>query len=603
MKTLQALCWVPAATLAFAGTALADQAITGAIRSAAGEKLEGVTVSAKREGSTITTAVYTDQAGRYVFPPLPEGRYRVWAQALGFETAHASPQNTAKASQDFALQPITDAEKAWRQLPSEAMVAALPADTPQDAFIKKVFTNNCTSCHSPSLTLQYRFDEDGWRKIIALMKMVPVTGVYPGPNAKPNQVLDRYQDQLAAYLARARGPGPSSMKVVTPPRPSGEATRALWTLYDLPWNEDSGLGGKAARDAGDDWSLGTHSKLGQLPHDGGMGLDGTIYFTSITANTKVSIGKIDPKTGALKMIKVDAANGNAAGSHGLARDAQGNFWFDINPGRRSLGKLDVKTDRITVYPTPASMSPVGGAVTIDIDGQGRVWASTTEGAVRFDPATEKFTEFKSLIPGRGPRGSGATYGAFADREGNGFWAQMAMDTVYRADAKTGEITAIRIPDASTPQLPAEERRFFETVSDANFSAPLFWSPGPRRGAVDKERGTLWVGNSWGASLAKIDTRTSKVTVVPMPEPTMQAYHAAIDGQHRVWANLWTSDRLVRYDPDHDNWTVFPLPVRGTEIRHISLHQADGKTYVVMPVYRTNQMGVLRVRDEKEIAGR
>jgi virginiamycin B lyase len=603
MKPLHALCLAPAVALALAGAASADEAITGAIRSAAGARLEGVSVSAKREGSTITTTVYTDKAGRYVLPPLPEGRYRVWAQALGFETAQGSVQNGAKASQDFALQPITDAEKAFRQLPSEAVVSALPDRTPHDAFMKKVFMNNCTSCHSPSFTLQYRFDNDGWKKIIALMKMVPVTGVYPGPNAKPNQVIDRYEDQLAAYLARARGPGASSMKTVTPKRPSGEATRAVWTLYDLPWNEDSGIGGKATRDAGDDWSQGTYSKVGQLPHDGGMGLDGTIYFTSITANSKVTIGKLDPKTGDLKMIKVDGANGNAAGTHGFARDAQGNFWFDVNPGRRSLGKLDVKTDQITVYPTPASMSPVGGAVTIDIDGKGRVWASTPDGVVRFDPATEKFTEFKSLIPGRSPRGNGGTYGVFADKAGNGFWAQMAMDTVYKADAATGEITPIKIPDAKTPPLPPEERRFFETVSDTTFSAPLFWSPGPRRGAVDKERGVLWVGNSWGSSLARIDTSTSKVSIVPMPDPTMQAYHAAIDSKHRVWANLWTSDRLVRYDPDHKSWTVFPLPVRGTEVRHISLHEADGKTYLVMPVYRTNQMGVLRVRDAKEVASR
>ena len=198
MKILHPLCVAPAAALVFAGAAMADETITGAVRSAAGLKLEGVTVSAKREGSTITTAVYTDKAGRYVFPPLPEGQYRVWAQAPGFETAWASLQNTAKATQDLALQPITDAEKAFRQLPSEAMVAALPDSTPHDAFMKKIFMNHCTSCHSPSLTLQYRFDDDGWKKIIALMQMVPVTGIYPGPDAKPNQVMDRYQDQLAA---------------------------------------------------------------------------------------------------------------------------------------------------------------------------------------------------------------------------------------------------------------------------------------------------------------------------------------------------------------------------------------------------------------------
>src|SRR5712671_6701357 len=60
----------------------ADQILAGAITARSGQKLEGVTVSAKREGSTITTSVYTDAAGAYVFPPLPAGKYRVWAQAL-----------------------------------------------------------------------------------------------------------------------------------------------------------------------------------------------------------------------------------------------------------------------------------------------------------------------------------------------------------------------------------------------------------------------------------------------------------------------------------------------------------------------------------------
>ena len=41
-------------------------------------------------------------------------------------------------------------------------------------------------------------------------------------------------------------------------------------------------------------------------------------------------------------------------------------------------------------------------------------------------------------------------------------------------------------------------------------------------------------------------------------------------------------------------------MRGTEIRHIALLETDGKTQVVMPVYRTNQMGVMRERSEAEI---
>ena len=63
----------------------ADVLLSGTIASATGEKMGGVTVSAKAEGSLITTTVYSDEAGAYYFPPLPQGKYKVWAQALSFE--------------------------------------------------------------------------------------------------------------------------------------------------------------------------------------------------------------------------------------------------------------------------------------------------------------------------------------------------------------------------------------------------------------------------------------------------------------------------------------------------------------------------------------
>ena len=59
--------------------------LTGAVTSASGEKMTGVTVSAKAEGSTITTSVYTDGDGVFYFPRLAEGQYKVWAQAKGYD--------------------------------------------------------------------------------------------------------------------------------------------------------------------------------------------------------------------------------------------------------------------------------------------------------------------------------------------------------------------------------------------------------------------------------------------------------------------------------------------------------------------------------------
>src|SRR4051812_23140804 len=110
---------LPACTafLLASGAHAADQLMSGAIASASGQKLEGVTVSAKMEGSTITTSVYTDTAGQYYFPPLPQGKYRVWAQALGYERANGAVAAGAKRRQDFTLREMTDAERRFRQLP------------------------------------------------------------------------------------------------------------------------------------------------------------------------------------------------------------------------------------------------------------------------------------------------------------------------------------------------------------------------------------------------------------------------------------------------------------------------------------------------------
>src|SRR5258708_25182846 len=79
---------VALAALCLASPAVAaDPILSGAITSAAGEHLGGVTVSAKAEGATITTTVFSDADGHYYFPPMPAAKYRVWAQAVSFETA------------------------------------------------------------------------------------------------------------------------------------------------------------------------------------------------------------------------------------------------------------------------------------------------------------------------------------------------------------------------------------------------------------------------------------------------------------------------------------------------------------------------------------
>jgi streptogramin lyase len=598
---------VSVASLVVAGfaatTASADQLLTGSVASAAGQKLEGVLVSAKKEGSTITTNVYTDLNGEYFFPAMADGKYQVWAQTLGFKTAKGAVDLSATRHQDFQLAAITDPEERIRQLPSELLAAALPEETEADANIKRIFHNQCTGCHTPGYPLQFKFDEAGWNKVINLMKVIPAL---PGPNAKVNGIIQYNQKELSAYLARARGPGESSMKFKDRPRPTGEAARVVWTTYDLPLNPDVGIGTQTKYNPNDgsDWNLGTTSRIGQLPHDGGMGLDGNLYYTVNAPNKVVTIGKVDGKTGEVKYLKVDKRDGSsAATAHGLTRDANGDFWFDINPGRRSLGKLEAKTEKISVYETPPPMSPLGGAVTMDVDGKGKIWASAPDGVVQFDPVTEKFTDFKSMTPFKNAKGTNSTYGAAGDRDGNGWWAQMAFDTVGKADMATGKTSEVALPSLKNEmeRIPAAAKAFYDSFNDRTNGNPLPWSQGPRRMGTDKNADVLWVGNSWGATLARIDTKTLQTTIIPFPDPTYQPYHIAVDQNHNVWGNLWTADRIAKYDPSKGAWTMFDLPTRGTEIRHISLLERDGVTKVIVPIYRDSKMGVMTLRGEAEIA--
>ena len=70
-----------------------------------------------------------------------------------------------------------------------------------------------------------------------------------------------------------------------------------------------------------------------------------------------------------------------------------------------------------------------------------------DGALRFDPSTEKFTAFKSVTY-KTPNGKGITYGAAGDRNGNGWWAEMIIDRVNKGDTATGK--SIELEIAASP---------------------------------------------------------------------------------------------------------------------------------------------------------
>ena len=200
-------------------------------------------------------------------------------------------------------------------MPGDLVLASLPDETPDDARLKSIVHNNCTGCHTPNYPLQHKFDAAGWSAIIELMKRVNVSGVYLGPD-RVNGVLDFNQKELAAYLARARGPGETSMKFKLrpgrPARPRASCTRnTTFRCRRTPACRPSTSSTTAATGrrerprASARWCI--------IPW---ADLDGNIWFTSNVPDHTTSIGRIDAQTGAVKMFKVNGQNGMAANTRG-----------------------------------------------------------------------------------------------------------------------------------------------------------------------------------------------------------------------------------------------------------------------------------------------
>ena len=176
-------------------------------------------------------------------------------------------------------------------------MAALPEDTAEDRKMKEVFKNCSGGCHPANFILQNRFDEKGWNAIITLMSRIKVNAFADERIDQPtNPVINYYKKDLVAYLARMRGPGPSPMKFKARPRPSGDATLAVVTEYEVPEHD-----GDFAPDNGTEWSQGVPSVLSEQhhhEHDATIDDDRELVVLRFVLQNDVrTYGKIDAKTG------------------------------------------------------------------------------------------------------------------------------------------------------------------------------------------------------------------------------------------------------------------------------------------------------------------
>jgi streptogramin lyase/mono/diheme cytochrome c family protein len=566
--------------------------LSGTVRSASGEALGGVPVSARPDGKTFTRTVFTDERGEYFFPPFEApfepGAYHVWSQAVGFERTKTAIDLGAPgaARRDLVLKTIADFTN---QLSGSEWLDALPADTHDDRRMKEIFRVNCTECHQPGLVLQNRFDEQGWLAMIEVMERATYHG-WPGMNGARRTTIAYHKAELAKYLARVRGPQPFPLKFTLRPRPSGDAARVVVTEYDIPTSV--GKQELAVMD-GSNWAEGIVSGLhgtGGI-HDVQVDNAGAAWLTDSVANDHRTIVKLDPKTGAVKGFKVVAPNARAQTSHGIARDANGIMWFDTGG---MLARLDPATETFEFYRPPFG-SPSTTSGQIDVAPNGNVWMSARRGALMFDQKSKTFKFFHDKTIG-----DGQTYGAAADANGSGWWTQFNMDTVVHADIATGKTYEfpMRPPDRTEVTLTPEDRDFYHNIGGDRFSG-TFARPGsqaPRRLSTDKRGTSVWVANWWGENLARIDIKTKDVSYHKLPYGN--PYNTVVDKNHVVWTNITSDDAVGKFDPKSGKWTIYKLPSIGAELRHIGFDDIRGDVWV--PYRESDRAARLQFRTDAQL---
>src|ERR1700691_5186050 len=77
-------------------------ALSGSVSSAKEGVMEGVVVSAKKDGSTITVSVISDDKGRFSFPAsrLDPGHYAISVRAVGYDIDGAKDTTVAAGQED-----------------------------------------------------------------------------------------------------------------------------------------------------------------------------------------------------------------------------------------------------------------------------------------------------------------------------------------------------------------------------------------------------------------------------------------------------------------------------------------------------------------------
>ncbi len=495
-------------------------ALSGRVSSAREGLTEGVVVSAKRDGSTITVSVVSDDKGRFSFPAarLDPGHYALSIRAVGYDL-DGPKDATVAAGQDTDIDiKLKPTQNLSAQLTNAEWLMSMPGTDDQKRFLLE-----CNSCHTLERIVKSTHDAAEFMQVFQRM-----AGYYPGSTPLHPQ-------RLAGDAVRNIGKGPAAQKIAewlasinlsrqdtwswplkTLPRLTGKSTHVIITEYDLP------------------------NKLIE-PHDVVLDREGNVWYSDFG---EMFLGEMDPKTGKVTQYPIPLVKpGYSLGTLDLEIDKDDNPWIGLMY-QSAIAKFDRKTGKFEIWSTPKEWdSDAGQLGHLAVEGtptDDKVWIKNSAGGhiYRLDLASNKFEDLGSPKDPRTGKRIG-TYGIYSDAQNNLYLLDFSAGNIVRIDAKTAEPTVYLTPTPNSH---------------------------PRRGRVD-DQGRLWFAEYFGNAIGMLDPKTGKIEEWKVPTPWSSPYDAVFDRNGDAWTASMNTDRVARLDVKTGQYTEYPLP-RPTNIRRV-----------------------------------
>jgi virginiamycin B lyase len=302
-----------------------------------------------------------------------------------------------------------------------------------------------------------------------------------------------------------------------------------------------------------EWQVPT---LGSRPHDPLAARDGSIWWTGQYSDR---LGRLDPKTGAMKEFPLPAGTG----PHGLVEDREGNIWFS-GISASYVGKLDPKTGSITQFPIQKVEPAARGPHTPVFDQKGTLWFTIQSGHVgRLNPATGDM----KIVPAPSGPGNTYPYGMQINSQGIPWYVDFRGNRIASVDPVSMAIKEIT--------LPAPDAR-------------------PRRIAITPDD-VVWYTDFARGYLGRYDPKSGAIREFPSPGGRQsQPYGIATIG-NTVWysESAVHPNTLVRFDPATEKFQTWAIPSGGGVVRNM-MRTTDGRN-LVMACSGVNKVALVEIK--------